>query len=106
LPNNARLDHSNLVSLEDSWRRQVEEAKSRYFDAVEQVKAIELRTTGNTCGFELIEAHRRETAARDDYMRVLHAFTDLVVHKRGPGRAESTVEDSQPKARSGGNTGG
>ena len=102
---NSRLDASNLVSLEESWLRQVEAAKVRYFNAVAEVKAIELRTNGNACGFELIEAHRRETAARDDYMRVLHAFTDLVVHKRGPGRAETPIEDSEPKVRSGGNTG-
>jgi hypothetical protein len=102
---NSVLDPSNSTSLEESWLRQVEAAKLRYHNAVEQVKAVAAQSAGNACGFDLVQAHRREAAARADYMRVLQAFTDLVIHKRGPGRAEATIESSEPRIHSGGSTG-
>ena len=71
----------DLIQQEEVSRREVETARTAYFEAVEHVRQLARESSGSQspeCGFDLVRAHRQETAARNEYMRLLKGFTELL----------------------------
>ena len=96
-------DALNSVELEDVWRRQVENARTRYLEAVEQVKRLSEQSSPTDSperGFDLVRAHRQEAAARREYTRVLEAFTQLVMQRNEASSVSGSLSQGAAKPRS------
>ena len=77
------------AKLEEVWRLRLEAAAERHKIAKAQyAKALEEFSNGLTVPPDGSQGVRRatleETAARDERMRVLKAFTDLILHGKIP----------------------
>jgi hypothetical protein len=73
----------------DLWRGRLLEAKSKYDLAVTEAKGAGTSFRAGTLptpdgSHNLINAIRAETQARDEYLRVLRVFMDLVVDGKRP----------------------
>jgi len=73
--------------LRELWRKRVDAAARAYDRAqLEAAKAME-RITCHATSQEIdaiTEAHRRESAALDEYMRVMRIFHQLTVESQNP----------------------
>jgi hypothetical protein len=74
--------------LLDLWRGRLLEARKTFELAVTETKTADMDFTAGTLptpdgGVNLVGRLRAETRARDEYMRVLQIFTDLVVSGSG-----------------------
>ena len=79
-----------FCQLKDLWRGRVDDAAREYERArFESVRAMERIGCGATDQEvdRLLEAHRQESAALDEYMRVLRSFHQLTVVKGEKGNA-------------------
>jgi len=75
--------------VEDLWRIRLDEAHKNYNLAVAEARTAgadfhsrQLPTPDGSAN--LVNALRTERVARDEYMRVLRIFTDLVAHGKRP----------------------
>jgi hypothetical protein len=72
-------DTSAIVQAEQElWRKRLAEAETRYHDAdvdLQRLISAGERTEG---------ARTHKMAAREEYLRVLHIFTDLVLRGKSP----------------------
>ena len=74
--------------LENIWRERVRQARARYEEAHAGFRAVwdehfHERMTADP-SFAIEQAHKAETAALRDYMKVLKIFMDLVLHGKVP----------------------
>jgi hypothetical protein len=67
-----------VVAEQDLWRNRLAAAESRYHDADCDLKRL-IATGART---ESARAHKME--AREEYLRVLRIFTDLVLRGKSP----------------------
>src|SRR5438270_12469032 len=77
------------AKLEEHWRLRLEEAAKRHKAAKAAcAKGLEEFNTGLTLAPDGSEAIRRatleENAARDEHMKILKAFSDLLLHGKIP----------------------
>ncbi len=76
------------MAEQEIWRRQLEEAESRYDDAAARLESAMAEGTG------VAEARQRKMDARGEYLRLLRIFTDLVLRGKAPDDApQSTPEN-------------
>lgn len=66
------------MAQQEIWRRQLEEAESRYDDAAARLEAALAQGSG------VAEARQRKMAARAEYLRLLRIFSDLVLRGKAP----------------------
>jgi hypothetical protein len=77
------------LALEATWRARVQVAQQRYYEAcAKHQEVVEERRQRLTCtpdgALAVRKAAKAEVAARREYMRVLHIFTQFVVHGQEP----------------------
>jgi hypothetical protein len=89
----------SIREIEERWRARLSDARRRYSQASAQFcKTAEeyrqLRVTDP--GLALREAIAEESLARREYIRTLHAFTDLIVNQRIPEEELFKVQTGQP----------
>jgi hypothetical protein len=75
-----------LANLEAAWRHRVEEARRRYQVATERYHRLSQQSHGlaPTAESPLLSARHAQSAALDEYRRILGIFTALTVHGRIP----------------------
>jgi hypothetical protein len=69
---------TTVTSEQDLWRKRLAEAEARHREATD---LLEERIAAGT-GVESARAHKRAT--REEYLRVLRIFTDLVLRGKSP----------------------
>ena len=76
------------AELQQVWRTRLTESRTSYDLSVAQCrKVLKEQKFGMPApdgSFAVRQAHLQESAARNDYMRVLQIFTDLVVRGKIP----------------------
>ena len=75
--------------IEELWRIRLVEARLNYSRTVAESQAIGINFRSHELpppdgGASVINALKAERVARDEYMRVLRIFTDLMVHGKKP----------------------
>jgi hypothetical protein len=85
-----RLDlPSSMVAreeLEEAWRQKTQEAQERYRVATERYHRLLKESQGRipTADSPLVVARHEQSAALDEYKRVLGIFTEFTVHGQTP----------------------
>jgi hypothetical protein len=74
-----QTDSIIVVAEQDLWRNRLAEAESRYHEADTELRHL------STAGIRTDSAHAYKIAAREEYLRVLRIFTDLVLRGKSPG---------------------
>ncbi len=74
------------MALEDQWARRVREALSKYRVAVEEFDraVLDYGLAEPDGSFAVQQARIRQSAALDQYLRVLGTFTELVMSGKVP----------------------
>jgi hypothetical protein len=67
-----------VMAQQDLWRKRLADAETRYHEADGRLKDV-TATGGRTDG---VCAHK--IAAREEYLRILRIFTDLVLRGKSP----------------------
>lgn len=75
--------------MEDLWRCRLQQAQERHKLAVETARKVTLENTQRLSespdsSLALHQVHAQESAALEEYMRVLKIFTELVVNGKMP----------------------
>jgi hypothetical protein len=79
------------LAQQEIWRKRLCRAEVAYQDAAEELRLALQRKDGTAApeiGPELRSARSRKTAAREEYLRVLRVFTDLVLRGKSPANSD------------------
>jgi len=88
MPGSEPTFHDNQ-RIADLWRGRLLDARKKYDLAVTESKTVGTDFTAGTLptpdgGQNMVNTLRAETRARNEYLRVLRIFTDLVVSGKRP----------------------